>query len=76
MAQVAIAWSLSKPFVTAPVFGTTSIEKLKDLCGTSAHPSKLPSLMQIALLGGVHVKLTEEEVKSIDEPYEPKPILM
>ncbi|KAG8917988.1 hypothetical protein FRC01_002097, partial [Tulasnella sp. 417] len=31
MAQVALAWSLSKPFVTAPIIGTTSMEKLKDL---------------------------------------------
>ncbi|KAG8904824.1 hypothetical protein FRC01_008588, partial [Tulasnella sp. 417] len=31
MAQVALAWSLSKPYVTAPIVGTTSIEKLKDL---------------------------------------------
>ncbi len=33
MAQVALAWSLSKPFVTAPIVGTTSIDKLKDLVG-------------------------------------------
>ncbi|KAG8932965.1 hypothetical protein FRC01_011530 [Tulasnella sp. 417] len=56
MAQVALAWSLSKPFVTAPIVGTTSIEKLKDL------------------VAGVHVKLTEEEVKSIDELYRPRDI--
>ncbi|KAG9048191.1 hypothetical protein FS837_000537 [Tulasnella sp. UAMH 9824] len=33
MAQVAIAWSLSKQFVTAPIIGTTSTAKLKDLVG-------------------------------------------
>ena len=33
MAQVAIAWSLSKPFMTAPIVGTTSLDKLKDLVG-------------------------------------------
>ncbi|KAG9050852.1 hypothetical protein FS837_001962 [Tulasnella sp. UAMH 9824] len=32
MAQVALAWALSKPFMTAPVIGTTSVEKLVDLC--------------------------------------------
>lgn len=37
MAQVALAWSLSKPFVTAPIVGTTSIDKLKDLVGTSRY---------------------------------------
>ncbi|KAG8910395.1 hypothetical protein FRC01_006353, partial [Tulasnella sp. 417] len=55
MAQVALAWSLSKPFMTAPIVGTTSLEKLRDV------------------VGGVKVKLTEEEIKSIDEPYRPKP---
>jgi aryl-alcohol dehydrogenase-like predicted oxidoreductase len=34
MAQVAIAWSMSKDGVTAPVVGTTSVEKLEDLIGT------------------------------------------
>ena len=31
MAQIALAWSLSKPFVTAPIVGTTSLDKLDDL---------------------------------------------
>lgn len=31
MAQVALAWSLAKPFVSAPIVGTTSIDKLEDL---------------------------------------------
>ena len=31
MAQVALAWSLSKPFITAPIVGTTSLNKLDDL---------------------------------------------
>jgi aryl-alcohol dehydrogenase-like predicted oxidoreductase len=30
MAQVALAWTLSKEFVTAPIVGTTSIEHLED----------------------------------------------
>jgi len=30
MAQVALAWSLSKEFVTAPIVGTTSVEHLED----------------------------------------------
>ncbi|KAG8943120.1 hypothetical protein FRC04_003200 [Tulasnella sp. 424] len=54
MAQVALAWSLSKSFVSAPIVGTTSLEKLKDL------------------VAGVNLKLTEEEIKSIDEPYRPR----
>lgn len=35
MAQVCIAWHLSKDFMTAPIIGTTSVEKLKDLVGES-----------------------------------------
>ncbi|KAG9017564.1 hypothetical protein FRB90_000769 [Tulasnella sp. 427] len=57
MAQVAIAWSMSKPFITAPIVGTTSIDKLKDL------------------VGAVEVKLTEEEVKAIDDLYRPRAII-
>ncbi|KAG8867523.1 hypothetical protein FRB97_003235 [Tulasnella sp. 331] len=56
MAQVALAWSLSKPFVTAPIVGTTSIDKLKDL------------------VAGLDLKLTDEELKSIDDGYQPRPI--
>lgn len=33
MAQVALAWSLSKAYITAPVVGTTSLEKLQELVG-------------------------------------------
>ncbi|KAG8907352.1 hypothetical protein FRB99_004599 [Tulasnella sp. 403] len=57
MAQVALAWSLSKPFVTAPIVGTTSVDKLKDL------------------VQGVHLKLTAEEIKAIDELYQPRPVV-
>lgn len=53
MSHVAFAWSTSKPFVTAPIIGTTKIEQLKDM------------------IEAVHVELTEEEVKEIDDLYEP-----
>ncbi|KAG8905011.1 hypothetical protein FRC01_008513, partial [Tulasnella sp. 417] len=56
MAQVVLAWSLSKNFVTAPIIGTTTLDKLRDS------------------VGAVHVKLTEEEVKSIDELYQPRAV--
>lgn len=36
MAQVALAWVMSKDDVTAPIVGTTSLENLKDLLGTCA----------------------------------------
>ncbi|KAG8891298.1 hypothetical protein FRC00_013955 [Tulasnella sp. 408] len=56
MAQVVLAWSLSKDFITAPIYGTTSIDKLKDA------------------LGAVSLRLTPEEVKSIDELYQPRSV--
>lgn len=34
MAQVALAWVMSKDGVTAPIVGSTSLENLKDLFGT------------------------------------------
>ena len=33
MAQVALAWSLSNEFITAPIVGTTSLENMKELIG-------------------------------------------
>ncbi|KAI9066914.1 aryl-alcohol dehydrogenase [Trametes sanguinea] len=57
MAQVALAWILSKPGVSAPIIGTTSIKNLEDL------------------LGAFDVKLSEDEVKYLEEPYAPMPIV-
>ncbi|KAE9397079.1 aryl-alcohol dehydrogenase [Gymnopus androsaceus JB14] len=56
MAQVALAWSLSKEGVAAPVVGTTSIKNLMDL------------------IDAVDLKLTEEEIKYLEEPYEAQAI--
>lgn len=33
MAQVALAWSLSKPYITAPIIGSTRLEALDELIG-------------------------------------------
>ncbi|KAF4578493.1 hypothetical protein EYR36_000300 [Pleurotus pulmonarius] len=57
MAQVSIAWTLSKEGVNAPVVGTTSLKNLEDI------------------IGALDVKLTEEEIKYLEEPYKPQPIL-
>jgi len=57
MAQVVLAWHLSKDFITAPIVGTTSAEKLKDA------------------VGAVHVQLSAEEVKAIDDFYQPRAII-
>ncbi|WVF71722.1 hypothetical protein IAT40_006530 [Kwoniella sp. CBS 6097] len=56
MAQIALAWSLSKEFVTAPIIGSTSIDKLKDL------------------LAGLELKLSDEELKFIDQAYAPQAV--
>lgn len=56
MAQIALAWTLQRPGVTAPIVGTTSMQNLKDL------------------IDGVHIKLTEEEMKYLEEPYEPQAV--
>ena len=56
MAQVSLAWILSKPGVTAPIVGTTSLEKLQDL------------------LGALELKLSEEDIKFLEEEYKPLPI--
>ncbi|KAI8974167.1 Aldo/keto reductase [Trametes punicea] len=57
MAQIATAWILSKPGVTAPIIGTTSLKNLEDI------------------IGALDVKLTEDEIKYLEEPYQPVPIL-
>ncbi|KAH9890411.1 Aldo/keto reductase [Cubamyces lactineus] len=57
MAQIATAWILAKPGVTAPIIGTTSLKNLEDI------------------LGALDVKLTEEEIKYLEEPYQPVGII-
>ena len=34
MAQVALAWMLAKPLVSAPIVGTTSLANLEDILGS------------------------------------------
>ena len=35
MAQIAMAWVMAKPGVTAPIIGTTSMANLEDILGKS-----------------------------------------
>ncbi|TCD64922.1 hypothetical protein EIP91_003419 [Steccherinum ochraceum] len=51
MAQIAVAWSLGFPGVTAPVVGTTNLKNLKEI------------------IDAVDIKLTEDEMKYLQEPY-------
>lgn len=57
MAVVAIAWSLSKPFMTSPIVGMSKIERVKEA------------------VEAVNFELTDEEVKSIDDLYQPKNVI-
>ncbi|KAJ8514446.1 hypothetical protein ONZ45_g8011 [Pleurotus djamor] len=57
MAQVALAWSIAKDGVSAPIVGTTSLNNLKEM------------------IEGVHIKLTDEEIKYLEEPYKPQTII-
>jgi len=57
MAQVAIAWSLSKEDITAPIVGTTSLKNLEEI------------------IAAVNIKLTEEEIKYLEEPYKPQTVI-
>ncbi|GAC1435198.1 MAG: aldo/keto reductase [Thermoanaerobaculia bacterium] len=51
--QVALAWLLQKPFVTAPIVGVSKAGQLE------------------SLLGAFDVKLSEEDVQSLEECYKP-----
>jgi 1-deoxyxylulose-5-phosphate synthase len=56
-AQVALAWVLSKPEVTAPIVGASKMHHLEDA------------------LKAVDLKLDVDEIKALEEPYEPHPVL-
>ena len=56
-AQVALAWLLSRPTVTAPLVGATRLGHISDA------------------LAAVQLTLTEEEVRQLEEPYLPHPVL-
>lgn len=56
-ATVAIAWELSKPWMTSPIVGCSKTSYIDDA------------------IRGTALKLTEEEIKSIEEPYKPKPVM-
>jgi aryl-alcohol dehydrogenase-like predicted oxidoreductase len=56
-AQVALAWLLSRPGVTAPIIGATRLGHIGDA------------------LAAANLTLTDEEVRRLDEPYRPHPVL-
>jgi aryl-alcohol dehydrogenase (NADP+) len=56
-AQVALAWLLHKPAVTAPIIGASKLYQLDEA------------------VGAVDVKLEPDEIKALEAPYEPHPVL-
>jgi len=55
--QVALAWVLSKPYVTAPIIGASKLEHLDQS------------------IAALEIKLTPEEIKHLEELYQPHPVL-
>jgi len=55
-AQVALAWLLSKPAVTAPIVGATKLDHLQ------------------TAIRALEVKLSEEEIRRLEAPYQPHPV--
>jgi len=55
--QVALAWILSKPYITAPIIGSSKIEHLEEN------------------FRALELKLTANEIKLLEEPYQPHPVL-
>lgn len=53
MAQNALAWLFSKPYVTAPIIGFTSVKHVEEA------------------VAALDVKLSEEEIKALEDPYVP-----
>jgi len=56
-AQIALAWMLSKPYITSPIIGASKPGHLEDA------------------VAAVDVKLSEEEIKQLEELYVPHPVL-
>jgi 1-deoxyxylulose-5-phosphate synthase len=55
--QIALAWILSKPYVTAPIIGVSKMEHFDEN------------------LKALDIKLTADEIKALEEPYQPHPVL-
>jgi 1-deoxyxylulose-5-phosphate synthase len=55
--QIALAWILSKPTVTAPIIGASNLEHLDEA------------------IAAMEIRLTPEQIKHLEEPYQPHPVL-
>lgn len=56
-AQIALAWMLHKPDVTAPIIGATKLRNLDEA------------------VAALDIKLDEEEMTFLEQPYRPHPVL-
>ena len=76
MAQIALAWSMAQDVITAPIVGTTSLKNLEDIIGTHVVTfSRYNHILTKCSLAAVHVSLSEDELKFLEEPYKPSPVL-
>ncbi|KAH8433028.1 aldo/keto reductase [Aspergillus melleus] len=57
MAVIALAWCLSKPFITSPIVGMSKNERVDEA------------------IQAIDFQLSEEEISSIDDLYEPKRVV-
>ena len=57
MAVVAIAWTLSKPFISSPILGLSKKERVDEA------------------IQAIEFKLSNQEIKSIDDLYIPKAVI-
>jgi aryl-alcohol dehydrogenase (NADP+) len=55
--QVALAWVLKNPAITAPIVGASKLGHLEDA------------------VSALDVKLSDDEIKTLEAPYQPKPVL-
>jgi aryl-alcohol dehydrogenase (NADP+) len=56
-AQVALAWVLAQPGITAPIIGASKMQHLEDA------------------IKALEMKLSDEELRALAEPYRPHPVL-
>jgi aryl-alcohol dehydrogenase (NADP+) len=55
--QIALAWVLHKPYVTAPIIGSSKMQHFDEA------------------IAALDLKLSEEEIKRLEELYQPHPVL-
>lgn len=64
--------------VSAPIVGTTSLGNLQDIIGTLFYPAWYSTHKHIEKqiwTGAINVKLSDEDIKYLEEPYQPQNIV-